>query len=184
MHCFSTFVPQIGYLSTFPRSGVAQAAFVARGLLKQPEYLSSLGGCRSSFRRSGLPEKNPRAAFVARGLPEQLFSLLGLPEQPSSLGDCPNTLRRSGIARISFVARGLHEQLSSLRAGSSNFFSGYFLLPSDYLILPGFISIVIHQMVSTWAKRCNHLVDCQFHNKSNNFRLPRAIKIYLTMCMI
>jgi hypothetical protein len=110
MHCFSTFVPQIGYLSTFPRSGVAQAAFVARGLLKQPEYLSSLGGCRSSFRRSGLPEKNPRAAFVARGLPEQLFSLLGLLEQPSSLGDCPNTFRRSGIARAAFVAPGWPEQ--------------------------------------------------------------------------
>jgi hypothetical protein len=100
MHCFSTFVPQIGYLSTFPRSGVAQAAFVARGLPEQPEYLSSLGGCQSSFRRSGLPEKNPRAAFVARGLPEY----------PSSLGDCPNIFRRSGIARAAFVAPGWLEQ--------------------------------------------------------------------------
>jgi hypothetical protein len=27
------------------------------------------------------------------------------------------------------------------------------LLPSDYLILPGFMSVIIHQMVSTSAKR-------------------------------
>jgi hypothetical protein len=104
-----------------------------------PEQLSSLGDCPSTFLRSEIA----RAAFVTRGLPEYL----------SSLGDYPSGFHRSGIARAVFFAQGLPEQLSSLGAGASNFFNGYFLLPSDYLILPGFMSVIIHQMVSTSAKR-------------------------------